>query len=367
METLLVRHTIDPIFDSRSRVLVLGTMPSPKSREIGFYYGHPQNRFWRVMEALFDLPDHSLIQNDARTEFLLSHHIALWDVLASCSIEGASDASIADATPNDIGRILDATSITHVFTTGDTAAKYARRFFGEELAQRGIGLTPLPSTSAANARMRLDDLVDAYMPLATAIGAATAKRALRKQVLGRRNALPPEVRIQKSREICTRLAQELDQRLSPDQQFTVAVYAPMNSEVDLGEFIQHAYAAQAQVAFPAMLSNLVDGQRMQMRLVSETDWRAGTAPFAANPIKPYEDVSRRFPAVSSSEIDLIVVPLVAFDTQNNRLGYGGGCYDRYLPALYPSTNIIGVAFNEQQAASVPTDEHDLPLPRIITA
>ncbi len=87
-----VTHTIEPVFGGRSRVLVLGTMPSPASREVGFYYGHPQNRFWRVMERLFGLADHALVDNDARTAFLLEHRIALWDVLAACSIEGASDA-----------------------------------------------------------------------------------------------------------------------------------------------------------------------------------------------------------------------------------------------------------------------------------
>lgn len=87
-------------------MLVLGTMPSPRSREVGFYYGHPQNRFWRVMERLHGLRDHELIDNDARRAFLLAHRIALWDVLAACNIAGASDASIANPEPNDLARIL---------------------------------------------------------------------------------------------------------------------------------------------------------------------------------------------------------------------------------------------------------------------
>lgn len=99
-----VAHTLGPIFDERSRVLVLGTMPSPRSREVGFYYGHPQNRFWRVMERLHGLRDHELIDNDARYAFLLAHRIALWDVLAACNIAGASDASIANPEPNDLAR-----------------------------------------------------------------------------------------------------------------------------------------------------------------------------------------------------------------------------------------------------------------------
>ena len=162
MEPEHVVHTIPPVFDEHSRVVILGTMPSPRSREVGFYYGHPQNRFWRVMEQLFDLPDHALVENTARTDFLLRHRIALWDVLASCSIEGASDASIADATPNDLTRILDAAPIRAVFTTGGKAAELCRRFDGALLAQRDIPFAALPSTSAANARMRLDELVKRY-------------------------------------------------------------------------------------------------------------------------------------------------------------------------------------------------------------
>lgn len=169
MEAQHIEHTFEPIFDERSRVLVLGTMPSPKSREVGFYYGHPQNRFWRVMEALFELSSHSLVKNDMRRAFLFEHHIALWDVLASCTIEGAADASIVDAAPNDLTRIFDAAPITHVFTTGGKATQLCRRMNGDMLSARNIALTGLPSTSAANARMRLDQLVEAYRPIAHAV------------------------------------------------------------------------------------------------------------------------------------------------------------------------------------------------------
>lgn len=174
-----VIHTIPPIYDGRSRVLVLGTMPSPASREAGFYYGHPQNRFWRVIERLFELPDHALVENDARTAFLLERGIALWDVLASCEIAGASDASIADPVPNDLARILDAASIQRVFTTGSKAAQLCRRFNGQLLADRGIPLNALPSTSAANARMRLDDLVAAYGRLKDALAYSPCSPARR--------------------------------------------------------------------------------------------------------------------------------------------------------------------------------------------
>lgn len=161
-----VVHRIPPVFDERSRVLILGTMPSPKSREVGFFYGHPQNRFWRVMEALFSLEDHALSDNDSRRAFLLEHRIALWDVLASCDIAGASDASIRNARPNDLHRILDIAPVHAVFATGVQAARLYRRFCEQEC---GMPVTALPSTSAANARMRLPELVEAYRPILDAL------------------------------------------------------------------------------------------------------------------------------------------------------------------------------------------------------
>lgn len=164
-------HSIPPFFGSDSQILILGSFPSVKSRESGFYYGHPQNRFWRVMEALFELPSHSLVENDMRRAFLLKQHIALWDVLASCTIEGSADASIVDAIPNDLTRIFDAAPITHVFTTGGKATQLCQRMNGDMLSARNIALTGLPSTSAANARMRLNQLVEAYRPIVHAVTA----------------------------------------------------------------------------------------------------------------------------------------------------------------------------------------------------
>lgn len=160
-----VEHTLDPIYDEHSRVLVLGTMPSPKSREIGFYYGHPQNRFWRVLAALFDEPMPTT--NAERTALLLRHRIALWDVLASCDIAGASDASIANAVPNDLTRITEAAPIQQVFCTGATAARLYKKLCE---STTGLSATKLPSTSPANAAWSLDRLIEAYRPLAEAVG-----------------------------------------------------------------------------------------------------------------------------------------------------------------------------------------------------
>lgn len=157
MDATTVTHEIQPVFDSRSRVLLLGTMPSPASREQGFYYGHPQNRFWRVLAAIFDEPAPRTIEE--KRDMLLRHHVALWDVLASCEIEGASDASIRDAQPNDLARIFDAADIRAVFATGTKAGELYRKLIEPTL---GVPCTTLPSTSPANAKMKLDDLADAY-------------------------------------------------------------------------------------------------------------------------------------------------------------------------------------------------------------
>lgn len=157
MDVTTVTHEIQPVFDSRSRVLLLGTMPSPASREQGFYYGHPQNRFWRVLAAIFDEPAPRTIEE--KRDMLLRHHVALWDVLASCEIEGASDASIRDARPNDLAHIFDAADIRAVFATGTKAGELYRKLIEPTLS---VPCATLPSTSPANAKMKLADLVDAY-------------------------------------------------------------------------------------------------------------------------------------------------------------------------------------------------------------
>lgn len=158
MEEKTIIHPLAPCFDSRSRVLILGTMPSPKSREQGFYYMHPQNRFWRVMAELF----HEAIPSgiEERKDFALRHQIALWDVLYSCKITGASDASIADPVPNDLRAVLDAAQITAVFTTGKKAYDLYRRLCEDSLGRKA---TLLPSTSPANCRVPLDELIKKYL------------------------------------------------------------------------------------------------------------------------------------------------------------------------------------------------------------
>lgn len=157
MEYEHVVHEIKPVFDENSRVLILGTLPSPKSREASFYYGHVRNRFWSVLSAVFDEDAGQSIEE--KTAFLKRHSIALWDTIYECDINGAADNSIKNPVPTDLGIILKAADIKMIFTTGKTAYKYYKKYHE---AATGIKAICLPSTSPANARRTLEDLIDEY-------------------------------------------------------------------------------------------------------------------------------------------------------------------------------------------------------------
>lgn len=196
------------------------------------------------------------------------------------------------------------------------------------------------------------------------------KAEVRRAVIARRNAIDLDVRAAKSDVVCARLVELMESSGTADQR-PVAVYAAMGSEVDPAAFAAAAAARGWRVAYPCMLpasDAAACGQRMCMRAVSARD--ASEAPFIAHPTRAFAatDVdSSRFPIVPAEALDMVVVPLVAFDRAGARLGYGGGCYDRYLPMLSPACQIIGIAFDEQRVDHVPTDAHDLPLPHIISA
>ena len=158
MNAQQVIHPLATVFDAHSRVLILGTMPSPKSRETGFYYGHPQNRFWRVMAELLDEPFPA--SREERLALALRRHFALWDVLASCVIRGADDGSIREPEANDLSAVLSAAPIEAIFTTGTKAAALYRKLC---LPKTGVEAIALPSTSAANCRFySYEQLVKAY-------------------------------------------------------------------------------------------------------------------------------------------------------------------------------------------------------------
>lgn len=196
------------------------------------------------------------------------------------------------------------------------------------------------------------------------------KAELRRAVIARRDALDLDLRAAKSADICARLV-ELLGRLNAAAPRIVVVYAAMGSEADPAAFAAAAAARGWRVAYPCMLSAIdatARGQRMCMRAVAGGD--ASAAPFIAHPTRALAatDIdSSRFPIVPAEALDMIIVPLVAFDRAGARLGYGGGCYDRYLPMLSPACQIIGIAFDEQRVDHVPTDAHDLPLPHIVSA
>ena len=150
-------HTISPVYDSHSRILILGSFPSVKSREAGFFYGHPQNRFWKVIACLTDSPVPETIEE--KKELLLTNHIAIWDVIASCTITGSSDSSIRDVEVNDIKGLLEKTGISAIYGNGAKACELYNRYIRE---QTGIEIQKLPSTSPANAAFRLERLCEEW-------------------------------------------------------------------------------------------------------------------------------------------------------------------------------------------------------------
>lgn len=157
MKRISVIHPIEPVYDEDSEILILGSFPSVKSREAGFFYGHPKNRFWKVIGALAgeEVPD----EIPERKEFLKRHHIALWDVIGSCTIEGSSDTSIRDVKPNDIRKIIDGSNIRRIFVNGRKAEKIYQKYT-ESLT--GIKAVCLPSTSPANAAWSLERLISEW-------------------------------------------------------------------------------------------------------------------------------------------------------------------------------------------------------------
>ena len=152
-----LEHPFPPLYDAQSRVLILGSFPSVKSREVSFFYGHPQNRFWRVLARLLDCDVPQTI--DEKSALLHARHIALWDVIASCDIQGSSDSSIRGARANDLSPIFAAAPIRAVFCNGASAFSLYQKHLAE---QTGFAAAQLPSTSPANAAWSLDRLTEAW-------------------------------------------------------------------------------------------------------------------------------------------------------------------------------------------------------------
>ena len=157
MEYEHVIHPFEPIYSRTSRILILGSLPSVKSREQNFFYGHPQNRFWKVISGLMN--ESVPVDVEEKRKLLLKYDIAIWDVIQSCDIKGSSDSSIKNVTPTDLASIVEQSRITKVFCNGKTSGKLYEK---NQSKRVGIDAMILPSTSPANAAYSLERLMDAW-------------------------------------------------------------------------------------------------------------------------------------------------------------------------------------------------------------
>ncbi len=157
MQNTFEKHEFAPVYDKNSKVLILGTFPSVKSREMQFYYGHPQNRFWKLLAMLTGWPVPGTIPE--KKEMLLKNGIAVWDVIQSCEIIGSSDSSIRNVVSNDLSQVLAGSSVTRIYANGKTAEKLYNKYVKD---QTGMEVMGLPSTSPANAAYSLERLAQSW-------------------------------------------------------------------------------------------------------------------------------------------------------------------------------------------------------------
>lgn len=150
----MVEHPIPPVFDEHSKILILGSFPSVKSREANFFYGHPQNRFWKVLAAVFEEEVPTTVEE--KKTFLLNNNVAVWDVIKSCDIVGSSDSSIKNVVANDLTVILNQAEIEQIFVNGKKAEEFYKKYVEKEIGRKAICL---PSTSPANAAWSVEKLV----------------------------------------------------------------------------------------------------------------------------------------------------------------------------------------------------------------
>ena len=231
---------------------------------------------------------------------------------------------------------------------------------------------------------------------------AAQKETLRREAIARRQELRPAERSARSRDICNQLLtwlRDLALKSHDGQPPTIAVYSALRTEVDLDRFIRGVYAMGYRIAFPCMIPQGRSNEAMCMRAVSCAGYVGGSAPFVIDPMKPWGPAvaeeqritanrpngsgrrfipsrtkstvppkdDTRFPVVTPADLDAIVVPVTAFDAAGHRLGYGRGAYDRYLPHITERCATVGVAFAEQEVETIPCNEHDVTLPRVIKA
>ena len=156
-ETLRLEHPIPPLFGESSTVLILGSFPSVKSREAMFFYGHPQNRFWRLLARLYG--EETPVTVEDKKRLILSHNLALWDTIGACTVTGSSDSSIRDVVPNDLGIILNNSRVSRIFCNGATSHRLYQKYL---FPKYGLSAAKLPSTSPANAAWTLEKLAEAW-------------------------------------------------------------------------------------------------------------------------------------------------------------------------------------------------------------
>lgn len=150
----MIQHPIEPVYDKNSKILILGSFPSVKSREEGFFYGHPQNRFWKVLAAVCETDVPTMIED--KKAFLYKYHIAVWDVIHSCDIVGSSDSSIKNVVANDLNRILACADIQQIYVNGKKAEQLYKKYIFPRIGREAVCL---PSTSPANAAWSLEKLI----------------------------------------------------------------------------------------------------------------------------------------------------------------------------------------------------------------
>ena len=153
----MIIHPIPPLYDSNSKSLILGSFPSVKSREAEFFYGHSQNRFWAVVAAVLGCPKPETVEE--KKKMILGNNLAMWDVIASCEIEGSADSTIRNVTANDLNEIISSSKIDKIFVNGKTAEKYYNKYTYPKTKIKAICL---PSTSPANAAWSFEKLVEAW-------------------------------------------------------------------------------------------------------------------------------------------------------------------------------------------------------------
>ncbi|MBQ7766283.1 MAG: DNA-deoxyinosine glycosylase [Lachnospiraceae bacterium] len=153
----MIQHPINPIYDKNSKILILGSFPSVKSREAGFFYGHPQNRFWKVMAAVCGVETPATIEE--KKAFFLEYHIAVWDVIHSCDIVGSSDSSIRNVVANDLNVILECADIRQIYVNGKKAQELYNKYIYPKIQREAVCL---PSTSPANAAWSLERLIEEW-------------------------------------------------------------------------------------------------------------------------------------------------------------------------------------------------------------